>query len=117
MHNTHKQTPTGTSVADSDLPAVSPLPLMQLSIGFWSFKALAAANDLDLFGVLSGNGGHTIDELAELLGVDQRPAELLVTACASVGLLDCENGRYVNSALAEEFLVPGKAYHFGGWVQ
>ena len=28
---------------------VSPLPLMQLSIGFWSFKALATAYELDLF--------------------------------------------------------------------
>ncbi|TCC44894.1 methyltransferase, partial [Kribbella capetownensis] len=96
---------------------VSPLPLMELSIGFWSFKALATAQELDLFGRLSGTDGHTIDELAELLGVDLRPVELLVTACASIGLLERRDARYVNSALADEFLVPGKAYDFGGWVQ
>lgn len=126
MHNTRDQalaTPSGTNaaveprVADHDLPRVSPLPLMQLSIGFWSFKALATAHELGLFARLSDTDGHTIDELAEMLDVDQRPTELLVTACASIGLLERRDGRYVNSALADEYLVPGKAYSFGGWVQ
>jgi hypothetical protein len=96
---------------------VSPLPLMQLSIGFWSFKALATGYELGLFTQLSGTDGRTVEELAGLLGIDRRPAELLVTACASIGLLDRHRGRYVNSALAEEFLVPGKAHYFGGWVR
>jgi precorrin-6B methylase 2 len=106
-----------TSISDQQYPAVSPLPLMQLSVGFWSFKALATAYELDLFTRLSGTAGRTVDELAETLGVAQRPAELLATACASLGLLERRDGRYVNSALADEFLVRGKPYHFGGWVQ
>lgn len=123
MHNTGDQAaPTGMKAAAEpraagpDPAMVSPLPLMQLSIGFWSFKALATACELDLFARLSGTDGHSVDELAELLGLDRRPAELLITACASIGLLERRDGRYVNSALAEDFLVPGKAYHFGGWV-
>ena len=43
----------GVSLPDQEIPAVSPLPLMQLSIGFWSFKALATAYELDLFTHLS----------------------------------------------------------------
>ena len=126
MRNTGDQaltTPTATKGAveprdaDHDLPTVSPLPLMQLSIGFWSFKALATAYELDLFARLSRTDGRTVDELAEMVGLDQRPIELLVTACASIGLLERRDGRYTNSALAEEFLVPSAAYHFGGWVQ
>jgi precorrin-6B methylase 2 len=126
LHDSRDQArtaPTGTAAAveprvvDHDRPTVSPLPLMQLSIGFWSFKTLATANELDLFARLSGTDGHTVDELAEILSIGRRPAELLVTACASIGLLERRDGRYVNSALADEFLVPGKAYHFGGWVQ
>jgi 3-hydroxy-5-methyl-1-naphthoate 3-O-methyltransferase len=105
------------SLPDHEIPTVSPLPLMQLSIGFWSFKALATAYELDLFTHLAGTGGRTVEELAETLGIEQRPAELLITACASVGLLQRRDGRYVNSALADEFLVRGKPYHFGGWVQ
>ncbi|TCC25721.1 methyltransferase domain-containing protein [Kribbella speibonae] len=90
---------------------------MQLSIGFWSFKALATADELGLFARLSGTDGRTVDELAKLLDLDQRPTEMLVTACASLGLLERRDGRYVNSELAEAFLVPGKDHHFGGWVQ
>jgi SAM-dependent methyltransferase len=119
MPHTRDETATGThdDRLPRDVPTVSPLPLMQLSIGFWSFKALAAAYELDVFAHLSGAVGRTTDELAAVLGVDQRPAELLVTACASLGLLERRDGRWGNSALADEFLVPGGAYHFGGWVQ
>lgn len=96
---------------------VSPVPLMQLSTGFWAFKTLAAAHELDLFTRLSGTGGMTIGKLAEELGIDQRPAEMLLTGCAALGLLERDGAPYVNSPLAEEFLVRGKPYYFGGWVQ
>ena len=95
---------------------ISPAPLMQLSTGFWAFKTLAAAHELDLFTRLSGAPGTTSDELAAALGVDQRPAEMLLTGCAALGLLEKDGAGYVNSALAEEFLVRGKPYYFGGWV-
>ncbi|HEY7045441.1 MAG TPA: methyltransferase [Nocardioidaceae bacterium] len=119
MPQTRDQAPIGTNDdrIPRDVPSVSPLPLMQLSIGFWSFKALATAYELDLFARLSGTDGRTAEELAEMLGVGRRPAELLATACASIGLLERRDGRYLNSAMADEFLVPGKTHHFGGWVQ
>jgi 3-hydroxy-5-methyl-1-naphthoate 3-O-methyltransferase len=97
--------------------AVSPAPLMQLSTGFWASKTLAAAHELDVFTRLSAVGGLTIDEAARELGIEQRPAEMLLTGCAALGLLDKEGESYVNSPLAEEYLVKGKPYYFGGWVQ
>jgi hypothetical protein len=42
---------------------------------------------------------------------------MLLTGCAALGLLDKNDGRYLNSAHAEEFLVRGKPYYFGGFVQ
>ncbi len=104
----------GTSNGQATL---SPAPLMQLSIAFWAFKALAAAHELDLFTRLSGSAGLTSTELAKCLAIDERPAEMLLTACAALGLLDVAQGRYRNSALAEAFLVRSKPYYFGGWVQ
>ncbi|WP_217428596.1 methyltransferase [Microlunatus speluncae] len=97
--------------------ALSPLPLMQLTTGFWAFKTLAAAHELGLFSRLSGTAGTTTGELAEALTIEERPAEMLLTGCAALGLLEKINGRYRNSPLAEEFLVRGKPYFFGGWVQ
>lgn len=78
---------------------------------------MAAAHELGLFAHLSGTVGTTIEGLAQALGIDQRPAQMLLTGCASLGLLEKRDGRYQNSALAEEFLVPGKPYYFGGFVQ
>jgi O-methyltransferase len=66
---------------------------------------------------LSGTDGTTAGGLAGALAIEERPAEMLLTGCASLGLLVKNDGRYVNSPLAEEFLVPGKPYSFGGWVQ
>jgi hypothetical protein len=96
---------------------LSPVPLMQLSTGFWAFKTLAAADELDLFTRLSGTEGITAVELAQALSLHPRPAEMLLTGCAALGLLEKADGRYRNSPLAEEFLVRGKPYYFGGWVK
>lgn len=96
---------------------LSPIPLMQLATGFWAFKTLASAHELDLFSRLSGTAGTTVGGLAETLGIDERPAEMLLTGCAALGLLAKNDDRYVNSPLAEEFLVRGKPYYFGGFVQ
>ena len=91
-------------------------PLMELATSFWAFKTLAAALELELFSGLSRTRGTTPRELAEKLGIAERPAEMLLTGCASLGLLGKSGGRYRNSALAEEFLVPGRPYYFGGFV-
>ncbi|MFJ4478798.1 methyltransferase [Streptomyces xanthochromogenes] len=92
------------------------LPLMQLAGGFWSFKTLAGAVEIKLFDRLAGGRHLTVQELADELGFAHRPTDLLVMACASLGLLDKQGDAYANSALAEEFLVPDKPRYFGGFV-
>jgi predicted O-methyltransferase YrrM len=95
----------------------SAVPLMALSTGFWAFKTLAAAHDLDLFSLLAGGSSTTPDELAQALGLHPRPAEMLLTGCAALGLLEKANGRYRNTPLSEAYLVRGKPSYFGGFVQ
>src|SRR5262249_34589605 len=94
-----------------------PIPLMQLSTGFWAFKTLAVAHELDVFTQLSGNASTTSVELAQTLAIEERPAEMLLTGCAALGLLMQQDSRYYNTQLAEEFLVRGKPYYFGGLIQ
>ena len=96
---------------------VSPVPLMQLSTGFWAFKTLAAAHEFDLFTGLSAKEGMTIDEVAHEYGIERRPAEMLLTGCAALGLLDKDGEHYENTPLAEAYLVKGKPYYFGGFVE
>jgi hypothetical protein len=82
---------------------LSPRPLMELATGFWSFKTLASAYEMGLFEQLSGTSGTTVGELADRLGIASRPAEMLLTGCAALGLLQRQNGRYVNSPLSDRF--------------
>ncbi len=96
--------------------ALSPVPLMELATAFWAFKTLAAAHELDVFARFSGGGAMSPRELAEALAIEERPAEVLLTGCAALGLLEKRGERYANSPLAEAFLVPGKRYYFGGFV-
>ncbi len=93
----------------------TPIPLMQLVSGFWASKTLASAVELDLFSRLPKQG-VTTEELTYLLNLHPRPAEMLLSACAALGLLTKKNGRYTNSPLSEEYLVRGKPYYFGGVV-
>jgi SAM-dependent methyltransferase len=95
---------------------MSPLPLMQLATGFWASKTLFAAHDLDLFSLLADDRGATPGELARSLGIAERPAEMLLTACAGLGLLEKRDGRYLNSRLADEYLVRGRPTYFGGFL-
>src|SRR2546429_3185530 len=102
-------------VTAQELP--SAVPLMALSTGFWAFKTLAAALEVGLFSHLAGGTGTTVAELAEALGLHPRPAEMLLTGCAALGLLEKADGRYRNTPLSEAYLVRGKPYYFGGFVQ
>lgn len=95
---------------------LTPTPLMELVTGFWSFKTFAAAIELDLFTRLAGGRTLTVADAEREFGLPDRPADLLLTACASLGLLERAGDGYRNTALAEEFLVRGKPYYFGGQV-
>src|SRR3546814_10757866 len=67
--------------------------------------------------LLAGGPGTTAGELAQALGLHPRPAEMLLTGCAALGLLEKTDGRYRNTPLSEAYLVRGKPYYFGGFVQ
>ena len=109
-----------------DQSALNPLPLVQMIAGSWVTKTLESAAELNLFTELSTMDGGTIADVAGALGIERRPAELLLTACTSLGLLTKSADRFTNSPLAEEFLVRGKpndlndfigfmSYEYGAW--
>lgn len=105
---------TARAVAE---PAVCPLPRMQISTDFWASKTLAAAHDLDIFTHIADAGRATAESLARALRVALRPAEMLLTGCASLGLLERRGDRYANSAVADAFLVRGRPYYFDGGIE
>jgi 3-hydroxy-5-methyl-1-naphthoate 3-O-methyltransferase len=107
-----------TSITDlkkESAVALSPIPLMQMATAFWGFKTLATAVDMDLFTHLSATP-MTAAEAAKWFRIEERPAEMLLTGCAGLGLVGTQNGRYCNTPLSEQFLVRGGSYYFGGFV-
>ncbi|MFY1682831.1 methyltransferase [Micromonospora sp. WMMD730] len=96
---------------------ITPTPLMHLVAGVWGFKTLAVGVEFGLFTRLAGGRTVTVAEAAAEFGLDERPADLLLSASASLGLLDKAGDGYRNSALAEQFLVEGRPYYFGAQVR
>ncbi|MNF79037.1 hypothetical protein D3C84_612400 [compost metagenome] len=90
---------------------------MALVTGFWASKVLAVANELNLFTDLSRSGGITVVEFSRHYRIQPRPAEMLLTACAALGLLEKLDDRYANSRLSDCYLVRDKPMYFGGWIQ
>jgi ubiquinone/menaquinone biosynthesis C-methylase UbiE len=108
---------TGTDLPGRTEAAFSAAPLMQLSAGFWAFKTFAAAVEIGLFTSLSGGQAMTVSEAAAGLRIHERPADMLLAACAAMGLLEKDGDRYRNTPLSEEFLVEGHPRYFGGFVR
>ncbi|MFZ3494793.1 methyltransferase family protein [Streptomyces sp. 5.8] len=61
---------------------------MDLTVGFWRFKALAVAIECGLFTRLANGGACTLEEAMAELGMHERPADMLLVTCASLGLLE-----------------------------
>lgn len=97
--------------------AHTPLPIMEMMSGVWMSRTVTAANNLDLFTRLSGRPPQSAEQIARLTGLRRRPAESLVVACASLGLLHRAPGGYVNAPVAERYLVRTRRDYFGGWVE
>lgn len=97
------------------LPSVNPLPLWNLAHAYCEARAFHAANELDIFTRLDENGA-TSEEMAESLGLQQRPVRMLMDACVALELLEKSADKYYNTALASEFLVKGKPHYSGNFV-
>lgn len=96
---------------------LSQLPLFNLVTGFMSFKTFAAAVDFEVFTRLAGGREVTSEEFAEEFKLAPRPTVALLAGLVSIGLLEKNEGRYRNSELAETFLIEGRPYYFGNFVQ
>jgi SAM-dependent methyltransferase len=104
-----------TGVPDTGAP--SPEPLVTLAAGLWRSQTLVAAEALGLFTFLHQEEGATLQETAKGLGIPERPAEMLLTASAALGLLRKDGERYVNSPVSDAYLVRGRPYYFGDYIR
>lgn len=98
-----------------------PTAIMRLATGYWNSATLLAANELALFGALA-DGPQTARRVAEKLQTAPRPTEILLDACAGLGLVQKESlaegeARYHNAPNADAFLVPGRPGYLGDAIR
>jgi 2-polyprenyl-3-methyl-5-hydroxy-6-metoxy-1,4-benzoquinol methylase len=92
------------------------LRFMRLSSGFRESKIILAANEFDLFTVLSGKQLRS-DEAAEKIQANVRALAVIMDALTAMGFLIKENDFYHNSDAAEKFLVKGKPDYKGDFLK
>jgi len=93
-----------------------PSRVMSLATQYWDAQVLLTANRLGLFALL-GDKSMTAEEVAVGLTIKPRSTRLFLNACASLGLLDKQQDRFANSALARAFLVAGSPAFMGNTIQ
>jgi SAM-dependent methyltransferase len=97
-------------------PAVDPTAIFELFRGSYGSELLTAATcHFDLFGRLAQQG-KTFDQLREELGLETRPANVLVTALRAMGLLQLRDEQLELTSIAHEHLVPGGEFDVGNYV-
>jgi len=69
------------------------------------FQTLSAAVRLDLFGLLKQHGPLTRSQIAEHLGIEEKPARILLLGCTTLELLHKSGDTYANTNLAAHLLV------------
>ncbi|MEV4335023.1 class I SAM-dependent methyltransferase [Streptomyces sp. NPDC049597] len=96
-----------------DTQRPDPGPLLALNFGFARARVLGTAVELGVFTELAG-GPRPAGTLASALGCDTVALTRLLDALADLGLVtgDDDSGRRL-TALAEEYLVPGRPGHLG----
>ncbi|WND34686.1 methyltransferase [Streptomyces sp. BB1-1-1] len=102
-------------VETSEHAAVNPGPIMGLVLGSWQAQMLLAAVEHNVFTELSKQAA-TSEELADRIGLVRLGTHDLLSGLSHLGLLEAEDGRFTNSAVAEQFLVSGRPEYLGGYL-
>lgn len=96
-----------------------PDDVLELFLGFWISRSVMAAVQLGVFETLGAErapDGLTLEQAQAALGLPARPARALLDTCLATGLLDKEDGRYRNSALAARYLASDSEYSLRHYV-
>ncbi|MER6408238.1 methyltransferase [Streptomyces viridosporus] len=96
---------------------VSVMPIMNMVSGLWVSQTLVTAHERDVFGRFAKRPGMTSAQLADEMGLEERPVEQLVTACAGLGLLERDGEGYRNTPMTDRYLLRGGEDYVGGWVE
>lgn len=96
-------------------PAADPFELYRLRDAIYTVDLLTVAIvHLDLFTRLAP-GPRPVEELRRELEIVERPTDVLLSCCASLGLLTLKGGAVELTSLAREHLVVGSPWYLGAY--
>ncbi|NQE04690.1 hypothetical protein C5S32_02355 [ANME-1 cluster archaeon GoMg1] len=98
------------------MPKISPEKICGMADSYQSFQVLFTAVKHDIFTVLSEEP-KTAEQIAQAIGTDFYITEKLLNALVAIRLLAKGSGKYTNTALAETFLVNGKSFYQGNYIE
>jgi hypothetical protein len=104
---------TGSS---TDVPEVSPEPIMQVGMAFWASKTLLSAVEMELFTHLADHP-QDLQTLRARLGLHPRSARDFLDALVALGFLERTDGVYRNTPCADAFLDKRKPSYIGGILE
>lgn len=106
-----------TPPADTDRrdPHADVYAVSAIAYGFMGSQLLYAALEANLFTELAQRESASLDALASTLGVERRLAEILVTGCLALGLLEQDGDRYRNSPASARFLAGASPAYMGDY--
>ena len=97
-------------------PPSDPAPLFELCRYTFATELLTVAvAHFDVFGRLSGNAVD-FDEFRRTLGLDERPAIVLLTALKAMSLLQESHGKIEPTETARRFLSPNSPHEIGAYI-
>ena len=77
---------------------------MDVVLGLYGYPAVLLAHRLKLFPLLAEKP-HALPEICISLQIAERPAQALLSVCASLGFIKVQNGNYSLTAVAEDYLL------------
>ena len=85
-------------------PRTDDRPLWDVVLGVYGYPAILLAHKLKLFPLLAENP-RTLPEVCAAVHIAHRPAAALLSVCASLGLVQIQDGRYSLTPVAEDYLL------------
>ncbi|KIO48885.1 methyltransferase [Nitrosospira sp. NpAV] len=86
--------------------------LWDVAFAVYGYPALLIAHRLKVFPLLA-DGARTLTDICEMLSLQRRPAEAILTAATALGFLSLQNGRYSLTARSEDYLLEKSPSYFG----
>ena len=100
---------------DPNAPGATTVRLQNIAQAYGQSAALMAAVEIGVFTAIS-KGAGTFDAIAKACDIHPINAERLAVMLCAAGLVERRDGRLVNAADVERFLVQGSPSYMGPWI-